>query len=61
MKERPEEMIVGGKHLKSVNFDIEADWVMITNDDVEVALMAIDNFRMNTRMVDTVPLIIWLV
>jgi hypothetical protein len=34
MKERPEEKIVGGKHLKSVNFDIEPDWVMITNDDV---------------------------
>jgi hypothetical protein len=33
-------MMVSGKCLKSVNVIIEADWAMISDDEVEVALMA---------------------
>ena len=44
MKERLEEMIVSCKCLKLMKSDPEADWAMISNDDVdtEVALMVME-------------------
>jgi hypothetical protein len=41
-EEQPEGTMVGGEHLKSVNLDIEADWAMISDDEAEVALMAME-------------------
>jgi hypothetical protein len=32
--------MVGSNHLKSVNLDIEVDWAMISDNEDEVALMA---------------------
>jgi hypothetical protein len=34
--------MVSGKHLKSANLDIEVDWAMISDDEAEVALMAME-------------------